>query len=206
MANISEAMEAKSDQLNALDIVGAPRIIRVRAVDYKKGRDQPVWVYFDGDNNRPWKPSKGMIRFLCGCWGTETDAWIGRHAQLEFEPSVVYAGKPVGGIWLKAASDIPAKGMTFSLAINRQKRIPFPVSHLQVAATAYPDDKFETAFEVMAQKMASGEMTLQQIIARCQQTGQLTPQQIQRLEQAAPLEVQEYDENDSHEPTQEAQQ
>lgn len=206
MANIAEAMEAKSDQLNALDIVGAPRVIRVRAVDYKKGRDQPVWVYFEGDNNRPWKPSKGMIRILCGCWGTETDAWIGRHAQLEFEPSVVYAGKPVGGIWLKAASDIPSSGMMFSLAINRQKRIPYPVFYLEVAQAAYPDDKFEAAFAVMAEKMALGEMTLQQVIARCQQTGQLTPAQIQRLEQAAPLEVQEYEENDNHNHAQEEQQ
>ena len=188
MADISQAMQAKSDQLNALDIIGAPLIIKVRAVDYKQGREQPVWVYFDGDNNRPWKPSKGMIRVLCGAWGTETDAWIGRHARLEYESSVMYAGKEVGGIWVKAMSDIPAKGMMFSLAINRSKRIPFPVEYLKVEPTMYPQDKFDSVKQAMIDAMQSGKMTLPQVIAQCQKTGQLTPEQIKTLEQNAPIE------------------
>lgn len=188
MADISQAMQAKSDQLNALDIIGAPLIIKVRAVDYKQGREQPVWVYFDGDNNRPWKPSKGMIRILCGAWGTETDAWIGRHARLEYEPSVMYAGKEVGGIWVKAMTDIPEKGMMFSLAINRSKRIPFPVEHLKIEVKPYPQDKFDSGLAAMVGAMQSGKMTLPQVIAQCQKTGQLTPEQIKTLEQNAPID------------------
>lgn len=188
MADISQAMQAKSDQLNALDIIGSPLVIKVRGVDYKQGREQPVWVYFDGDNNRPWKPSKGMIRVLCGAWGTETDAWIYRYARLEYESSVVYAGKEVGGIWVKAMTDIPEKGMMFSLAINRSKRIPFPVEFLKVEVKAYPQDKFDTVKQAMIDAMQSGKMTLPQVIAQCQKTGQLTAEQLRVLEQNAPIE------------------
>lgn len=188
MADISQAMQAKSDQLNAVDIMGSLLVIKVRAVDYKQGREQPVWVYFDGDNNRPWKPSKGMIRILCGAWGTETDLWIGRHARLEYEPSVMYAGKEVGGIWVKAMTDIPERGMKFSLAINRSKRIPFPVEHLKVEAATYPQEKFDAGLDAMVKAMQSGKMTLPQVIAQCQKTGQLTTEQIKTLEQNAPIE------------------
>lgn len=188
MADITQAMQAKSDQLNAVDIMGSPIVIKVRAVDYKHGREQPVWVYYDGDNNRPWKPSKGMIRILCGAWGTETDAWIGRHARLEYESSVMYAGKEVGGVWVKAMSDIPEKGFNFSLAINRSKRIPFPVEFLKVEVKAYPQDKFDTVKQAMIDAMQSGKMTLPQVIAQCQKTGQLTQEQLKVLEQNAPIE------------------
>lgn len=188
MADITQAMQAKSDQTNALDIMGAPLIVKVRAVDYKQGREQPVWVYYDGDNNRPWKPSKGMIRVLCGAWGTETDLWIGRYARLEYEPSVMYAGKEVGGIWIKAMSDIPEKGLAFSLAINRSKRIPFPVEHLKVEVKPYPQDKFDAGLDAMVNAMQTGKMSLPQVIAQCQKTGQLTPEQIKTLEQNAPIE------------------
>ena len=64
MADISATLEAKSDQLNATDIFGAEPVIRVRDVQLKESAEQPIWVYFDGDNNRPWKPSKGMRRIL----------------------------------------------------------------------------------------------------------------------------------------------
>lgn len=188
MVDITRAMQAKSDQTNALDIVGAPLIIKIRAVDYKDGREQPVWIYYEGDNNRPWKPSKGMIRVLGFAWGTETDPWIGRYAQLEYEPSVVYAGKEVGGIWVKAMTDIPEKGLMLSLAVSRNKRIPFPVKHLKVEVKAYPQDKFDSVKQAMIDAMQSGKMTLPQVIAQCQKTGQLTPEQLKVLEQNAPIE------------------
>jgi hypothetical protein len=46
----------------------------------------------------------------------------------------------------------------------------------------------------MAEKMANGDMTLQQVIAQCQKTGQLTAEQVTQLEQAAPIEVHDEDE------------
>ena len=193
MTDVSFAMEAKSDQLNAADIMACDRVIKITRVDVKKG-EQPVSVYFEGDNNRPWKPSKGMIRILAGAWGAESTEWIGKHAQLYFEPTVKYAGKEVGGIRIKALSDIPERGLQFSLTINRQKREPYHVPLLVVEVKMYPAKDFDAAFEAMSQKMRSGEMTLQQVIARCQKTGQLTQEQLTRLEEAAPIEVHDEDE------------
>tara|TARA_Y100001973_G_scaffold105035_2_gene176734 strand:+ start:6306 stop:6902 length:597 start_codon:yes stop_codon:yes gene_type:complete len=195
MTDVSFALEAKSDQLNALDIIGAEPIIRIREVQVKKG-DQPISVYFDGDHGRPWKPSKGMLRILAGAWGRDSSQWEGKYAKLYFEPTVMYAGKEVGGIRIKALSDIDPKGLSFALTINRQKREPYHVPLLKVETAQYPADRFEKALPTMAEKMQSGEMTLQQVIAQCQKTGQLTPEQLKRLEEAAPVAI---DENDSDE-------
>ena len=192
MTDVGFALEAKSDQLNAVDIMGAEPVIRIRDVQVKKG-DQPVSVYFDGDHNRPWKPSKGMLRILAGAWGKDSSQWVGKFAKLYFEPTVMYAGKEVGGIRIRALSDIPKQGMQFALTINRQKREPYHVPLLEVTVQEYPQEKFEKAYPVMAEKMKQGEMTLQQVIAQCQKTGQLTAEQLAKLEAAAPVVV---DDND----------
>lgn len=189
MADITEAMQAKSDQLNAADIMGNPLVIRVRKVDYNPSRDQPVWIYFDGDNGRPYKPSKGMIRVIAGAWGKLTENWEGKHCKLFYEPSVKWAGKEVGGIWVKEFSDIPQGGLNFTLRTNRTTAVAFPVKRLEVQATEYPADRFEKALPKMAEKMQAGEMTLQQVIAQCQKTGQLTQEQLKRLEEVAPVEI-----------------
>ena len=187
MTDITFALEAKSNQLNAVDIMGCDRIIKIRDVTVTKS-DQPVSVFFDGDNNRPWLPSKGMRRILAGAWGTESAAWIGKYVQLYFEPSVMWAGKPVGGIRIKAMSDIDSKGLTLSLTINRQKREIYEVPLLVVKIEDYPPDRFAKALPIMAAKMAAGTMSLQQVIAQCQKTGQLTEEQLKQLEQAAPVD------------------
>ena len=188
MADVSFALEAKSDQLNAVDIMGAEPVIRIREVRVQKG-EQPVWVYFDGDHNRPWKPSKGMLRILAGAWGRDSAAWVGKHAKLYFEPSVLYAGKEVGGIRVRALSDIDKRGLSFSLTINRQKREPYHVPLLEVQTAQYPADRFEAAFPKMQAALEAGQMTLQQVIAQCQKTGALSAEQLARLESVAPVEI-----------------
>src|SRR5690554_6431159 len=193
MTDVSFALEAKSDQLNAVDIMGAEPVIRIREVKVRQG-DQPVSIYFDGDNNRPWKPSKGMLRVLAGAWGRDSSAWIGKHAQLYFEPTVRYAGKEVGGIRIRALSDIDQRGLSFALRINQKQTEPYHVPLLQVQSNEYPADKFEKALPVMAEKMKAGQMTLQQVIAQCQKTGQLSQGQLRQLKKVAPVEINKDDE------------
>ena len=98
MVDISKSLEAKSDQLNAVDLIGSDLTIRIRLVNYSEGADQALSIFFDGDNNKPWKPSKGMRRILAGAWGIETDNWIGRHAKIRFDADVTWAGEKVGGV------------------------------------------------------------------------------------------------------------
>lgn len=194
MTDVSFALEAKSDQLNAVDIMGCEPVIRIRDVVVRKG-DQPVSVYFEGDNNRPWKPSKGMLRILAGAWGRDSKQWIGKHAKLYFEPTVRYAGQEVGGIRIRALSDIDPRGLTFALTISRQKREPYVVPLLDVSTNTYPDDKFNAGLSAMTEAMQSGKMTLQQVIAQCQKTGSLTAEQLAKLEAAAPVVIDEHDDS-----------
>lgn len=196
MADISATLEAKSDQLNATDIIGAEPVIRIREVKVNLSADQQVMVYFDGDNNRPWKPSKGMRRILAAAWGRDTDNWIGKYAQLMFVASVIYAGKEVGGIRVKALSDIPEAGLNCALTISKSKREPYHVALLKIKQAMYPQESFDANLGKMKEKMSSGSMTLQQVIAQCQKTGQLTPEQLKQLEAAAPVEVTHIDEEE----------
>ncbi|AUR98274.1 hypothetical protein NVP1248O_60 [Vibrio phage 1.248.O._10N.261.54.F1] len=189
MADVTLAMQAKSDQLNATDIMGVEPIITIRDVKVNAGaQSQKVWIYYHGDNNRPWKPSVGMTRIIAAGWGTNSDNWIGKSVQIFMEPSVIYAGKEVGGIRIRAMSDIPKRGLNATITISRTKREPYPVKFLSMDRPAYPADTFEKGFAAMVDMMESKKMTLEQIIARCQQTGELTEEQFKRLSDAAPVE------------------
>lgn len=191
MTDVTFALEAKSDQLNAVDIMDHERIIKIRDVIVKHQKDQPVSIYFDGDNNRPWRPSKGMLRILAGAWGSDSSNWLGKYAALFFEPSVKYAGQEVGGIRIRALSDIHEDGVKFVITLNRKSRQPYYVEHLHIEEAVYPEDKFNEAFDSMVAIMASGKASLQQVIARCEKTGRLSEMQLTRLEEAAPTEISE---------------
>ena len=194
MANVSFACAAKSDQLNAVDIMGIEPVIRIREVRVAQG-EQPVWVFFQGDNNRPWKPSKGMLRIMMAAWGPESDDWVGERVKLYFEPTVTWAGEQVGGIRIRALSSIKEDGMLVALTLNRKKRVALRVELLpEDTLPPYPQEKFLSALPAMQKAMEDGKMTLQQVIAQCQKTGNLSETQIARLEQAVPVEHDEEDE------------
>lgn len=196
--DVSAAIEAKSDQLNAVDIMGYEPVIRIREVKVRTG-EQPVSIYFDGDNNRPWKPSKGMLRLMVGAWGKDARNWIGKYAKLYFEKKVRYAGKEVGGIRIRALSDIPSHGLDLILTLNRQMRENYHVSLLVVEPDEYPEDKFQSGLSAMVESINSGKMTLQQVIAHCQKTGRLTESQLTRLQQSLPVVAEHEEENEGNE-------
>jgi hypothetical protein len=130
-----------------------------------------------------------MRRVLAAGWGWESDDWVGKFVKLHFDNSVKYAGKEVGGIRVKAMSHIDQRGIVIVEAINRQQRVPLQIARLDVSQPAYPAERFAAALPAMAAKMQSGEMTLQQIVAKCQQTGQLSQDQLAQLEAVAPVVV-----------------
>lgn len=194
MTDVSFAMEAKSDQLNALDLAGHEPVIRINEVRVAKS-DQPISVFYEGCNGKPWKPSKGMIRILATAWGTDSENWLGKSAQIYCDPSVRYAGQEVGGIRIRALSDISKQGLSATLAISKQKRTPYKVAYLDTTRPAYPDDKFQAALPKMIEQISEGKMTLTQVIAHCQKTGDLTQEQLAQLEKQAPVEI-NHDDNE----------
>lgn len=88
---------AKSDQLNAADLPSPTRFI-IDAVAYNPQSDRPVRIHLQGLQGHPYIPCKGMLRGIVGALGNETDSWVGVTIELYCEPSVRWAGKPVGGI------------------------------------------------------------------------------------------------------------
>ena len=130
MANVSHAVLAKSDQLNFDDFSGNKRTITVTSVTVTMS-EQPVAIFYDGHNGKPWKPSKGMLRLLCEAYGDESDNWVGKSIELYGDDKVKWAGKEIGGIRISALSHIEKSGLTAFVALSRGKRrkqtIPFLV-------------------------------------------------------------------------------
>lgn len=118
--DVTKLTEAKSDQLNAIDIATEPRIIRIRDVQIKGG-DQPLNIYYDDDTSRPFKPSKTATRSLAACYGLDAKAWIGKHIELYCDETVVWAGVQVGGIRLKSAEGL-TKPLKIMLPKSRGKK------------------------------------------------------------------------------------
>lgn len=117
--DISAALVAKSDQLNASDLTGSPIVATIKAV--RKGdASKPVIIDLEGMDGRPWKPSKGMLRVIAHAWKNESDVWIGRHVKLVNNPDVIYAGEPVGGVEVVAMSHID-KPFTIPVRISQKK-------------------------------------------------------------------------------------
>ncbi len=121
MANVSHAIQAKSDQLNFDDFGGNKKVILIIDVKVSMG-DQPISIFYDGHNGKPWKPSKGMLRLLCEAYGEESDNWIGKSIELYGDDKVKWAGKEIGGIRISALSHIEKSGLTAFIALSRGKR------------------------------------------------------------------------------------
>ena len=131
MANVSQTVLAKSDQLNFDDFTGAKKVILITDVKVTMG-DQPISVFYDGHNGKPWKPSLGMRRLLIEAYGEESDNWVGKSIELYGDETVKWAGAAIGGIRISALSDIDKKGLTAFIAISRGKRRKATIPYLKV--------------------------------------------------------------------------
>lgn len=103
--DMSRFIEAKSDQLNADDLIGAPRTITITRVVGSDG-DQPVSIYYEGDGGKPFKPCKTIRRVLLGVWGRDGNSYVGKSMTLYRDNSVTFGGLQVGGIRVSHMSDI----------------------------------------------------------------------------------------------------
>ena len=117
-----QALQAKSDQMNAVDLPG-PMIFEVEKATFDLKREQTVHIHLVGHKGRPYKPCKGMLRGLASSqvWTMDNEIWTGRLIELYCEPTVKWAGKEVGGIEISAVSHIE-KPYRFNVTLNRQQR------------------------------------------------------------------------------------
>jgi len=119
--NISHTITAKSDQLNYTDLVAGDKLITITNVKVVNDPQQPVWIYYDGDNGKPWKPCLSYRRVLIECWGVNAAQYIGRQILLFGDSSVEFGKEQVGGIRIKSLSHIDAD-KTIIITVKRGVR------------------------------------------------------------------------------------
>lgn len=153
--DISDTLAPNSDQLDAVDLLGGPRIFTVTKVS-KGNAEQPVEVTL-AEFPRVWRPGKSMRRVLAACWGKEASAWTGRRVELYCDPDVMFGKEKVGGTRISRMSHIDGprsvpiikgrgKGGTWDV-----KPLPdlSPVDQLRAEwHTATPERKAEIEAEV----------------------------------------------------------
>lgn len=131
--DISETIKPKSDQLNADDLIGGAKTIKIRDVKAADAEMQPVSIYFEGDHNKPYKPSKGMRRVLVALWGANAKDYIGRSLTLYRDDAVRFGGIEVGGIRISHASHITEPTRVLE-TVSKGKRRPITIEVLKASA------------------------------------------------------------------------
>lgn len=117
--DVTKYIQAKSDQLNADDLLGGPITVRIDGAS-QGNAEQPVQLQISG-GHCPWRPCKTSLRMLVAAWGKDASQWVGRWVRLYRDPAVRFGGQDVGGIRISALSDIE-RPMTLSLAVSRGKK------------------------------------------------------------------------------------
>jgi hypothetical protein len=154
--DVTPTIAANSDQLNADDLIGGPITVTITRVARGKA-DQPLDVSV-AETDRVWRPCKTVRRVLVAAWGADATTWPGGRVTLYRDPTVTWAGEPVGGIRVSHISGITGP-MKVALAVKRGKRTvhaiePLPDDpHAALRAewaTATPERRAEIEAQVKA--------------------------------------------------------
>ena len=181
--NLSDTITAKSDQLNADDLIHAPRTIKVTGVTRYTGDKgkKAFYLNYEGDTGRPFKPCLSMRRIILYGWGENGSQWIGRSMTLYCDPTVTYGGEERGGVRISAMSDI-AKPFKVKIAKNKAQKQEYNIDVLQVAEKSpYPADAFNKNFDAWRDAVLNKKITTEQLINRCEAKGTLTDEQKQQI-------------------------
>ena len=153
--DMRQVITPNSDQINADDLIGGPRTIRITDVKIAPG-EQPVSIYFEGDNGKPWRPCKSMSRVLVSAWGPDASKYIGRSVTLFRDPNIKWGGIAVGGVRVSHLSHME-RDIAIALTETRGKRVPFTVRRLKVTQeqnTQHAPRKKATADDWVKQQIA----------------------------------------------------
>lgn len=130
MSDISQTIQAKSDQLNACDLIAGGVKFTVISTIVNVKTDPPVSIKLSGDT-QPYKPCLSMRRVLAKLWGTESKQWEGRTIELFCDPSTMWAGEKVGGIRISALSDID-KNTDVTVRASKHKVTKYLIQKIEI--------------------------------------------------------------------------
>lgn len=131
MTDLSRTIAPKSDQLNADDLLTGPRTITIRKVSADpSSSEQPVSIFFEGDDGKPYKPCKSMRRVMVAAWQADGSKYPGRSMTLYRDPEVMFGGLKVGGIRISHMSHIESE-LALALTATRGAKKAFKVKPLR---------------------------------------------------------------------------
>jgi hypothetical protein len=175
---MKDISQPKSDQLNADDLINTEMTILVTQVDLVGG-DQPCVVRYENDNGRPYKPNKTFIKVMRILWGEDHTQYAGRLMTIFTADEVKWAGKAVGGLEIKAMSHIE-KNATVNLTATRGKKRTIKIAKLEPIQQVpmYSIVQFNNDFPKMHEDISSGNLSADQVVAICNETGMLNDDQL----------------------------
>lgn len=152
--DLTASIEARSDQINADDLISGPATYTVREVI--KGKAEQPFDFLLVETDRAYRPSKTMRRVIVAAWGAEASNYAGRVLTVYREPSIQFGGKAVGGIRISHMSHID-KPLEVMAQVTRGKREKFTVQPITETErlrhewkTATPERRAEIEAEVSA--------------------------------------------------------
>lgn len=182
-----QTTQAKSDQINAADLLGGPLVCQITDIQMTGSADQPISIFVDA-HPQPWKPSKTSRRVLAACWAdAEPSEWVGRFVVLYNDPSVMWAGKAEGGIRCSHLSHISERKTIMVNATRGKKAAQVVEPYYAEAQQApqqqvfWPDEAFEKQYGKAEAKLIAGESRAEDVIAALEKKAPLTEGQKARL-------------------------
>lgn len=177
--NIREFVKIKGDRINFEDFIMGSQDFTITKLGRKIDGGQPrLLMFFEGREETPYWVSKGMVKCLSSPdgWGnSEFSEWVGRKVRLFGEPSVMYAGKELGGVRISHISHIHAQ---YSTKITERRGVRIDYTIMPLTDEMYPSSRFDANLPAWLAAIAAGKATADQILAKVQQSGKLTPEQI----------------------------
>jgi hypothetical protein len=125
--DMSNTIAPKSDQLDAVDLLGGDRTFTIERVT-RNNDEQPFNFHLAGFP-RPWRPNLSMRRVLMACWGPDAATYVGRRVALYCDPDVEFGGAAVGGTRIRALSHM-SKPKAVPLLVKRGRSAMFTVQPL----------------------------------------------------------------------------
>jgi hypothetical protein len=174
--NLKDTIIPKSDQLNAYDLTGTTKVIRVTSVKRGNTKEQPVVIEYHGMDGRPYKPCKSMRRVLIAAWGEDGREWAGKSMKLYCDPEVKFGGVKVGGIRISQLSHME-KELKILLTSARGKRDESRITRL----STYPQESFEANKSAWLAALTAGKLNIETLIEKTSNTGILTDEQLLQL-------------------------
>lgn len=180
--DLSDTILAKSDQLNADDLIGASKTIIVSGVArYQENGASCFSINYEGDCGRPFKPCKTVRRVILHAWGKDGSKWVGKSMTLYCDPTAKWGGKEVGGVRISHMSDIESRIiLNLSTAKGVKKKITIEILHPQQKAT-WDDEKLNKQLVNAEKAILAGSTTNEQVITKLEKAGLLTDIQKQRI-------------------------